>query len=334
MASPLRFRTSHEHWDDERFNREVLRPLEDKFGATAETTHPNNEFEGRLLSMGNGDVALFSWSHGPREPAYWTGNTETPKALWRTEKRSFEEVGGDIGDWAQDTLLELLLNEAPWLSRYEDLAWFFLPVLMSKDGSETAREFLREGAGFPGTDAEKSLSFYDDIASSGVFDGHRYEMASKLGSSKLHDGVRMSATMGEFNSAKLLHEAGYELVPEPEVETGHRLDYLARKNGSETLVEVTRPSATENRSAGTPEAAVRETASKKAKGNGQLNENDGLLLVDCSSFDDSAWRRIVNEKPEARHEPAVFYRVRPNESAEAYLIGKTRVRLSEAVEWV
>jgi len=336
MASPLRFRISNEHWDDERFGREVLRPLDDKFGATAELTHPNDEFEGRLLRMGNGDVALFAWSPDPTKPAYWTGNTETPKSLWRTEKRAFEDVGGALADWAQDRLLGILYDEAPWLSRYEALAWFFLPVLMSKDGAETARDFLRTGAGFPTgeIDADRALSFYADVVSSGLFDGHRYEMASKLGSSESRDGVRMSATMGEFNSAKILHDAGYELVPEPEVETGHRLDYLARRNGHETLVEVTRPSATENRSAGTPEAAVRETASKKSKGDGQLNENDGLLLVDCSSFDDKGWRRIAREKPDAGHEPAVFYRVRPDEPVEAYLVGETRVRLSEAVEWV
>jgi len=330
MASPLRFRISNERWGQGRFEREVLRPLDDKFGATAERTDGPEGYEGRLLRMGNGDVALFAWDDNV---GYWTGNTETPKVLWRTEKRAFEEVGGAVGEWAQEHLLTLLFNEAPWLKRYPNLAWFFLPVLMSKDGSEVTREFLRTGAGLPNVDADRALGFYDEVVGSDIFEGDRYTMASKLGTSEGTDSVRMEATMGEFNAAKILHEAGYAVEPEIGVESGHSLDFCARRDGDEVIVEVTRPTTTERRKVSTPEHAVRETASKKTEEGAQLRENEGVLFVDCSSFEDSAWRRIVEKKPEGGHEPAVFYRTRPD-STEAYLKGYTRLRLSDAVDWV
>ena len=332
MASPLRFRVSHERWGQGRFEREVLRPLDDKFGASAERTDGPTGYEGRLLRMRNGDVALFAWRPDGSN-AYWTGNTETPKELWRTEKRAFEEVGGELADWAQEHLMNLLLDEAPWLGRYESLARFFLPVLMSKDGAETARDFLRTGAGLPGVDADMALSFYDRIVASGVFEGHRYTMASKLGTSEGSDRVRMEATMGEFNAAALLHDAGYAVEPEIEVETGHSLDFRASRDGDSFIVEVTRPTPTGRRKADTPERAVRETAAKKTEEGAQLRGNDAVLFVDCSSFDDGAWRRIVDEKPSAGHEPAVLYRTRPDR-VEAFLKGETRLRLTEAVEWV
>lgn len=331
MASPLRFRVSDERWGQGRFEREILRPLDDKFGATAETDGPEG-YEGRVLRMGNGDIALFAWRKGG-SGAYWTGNTETPKSLWRTEKECFKDVGGEVADWAQDRLLTMLLNEAPWLERYPNLAEFFLPVLMSKDGRETAREFLRSGAGLPGVDADHALSFYDELVGSGVFDGYRYTMASKLGTSEGHDRVRMEATMGEFNAAKVLHDAGYSVEPEIEVETGHSLDFRASKDSEGIVVEVTRPTPTARRKAATPERAVRETAAKKTDEGAQLRKNDGVLFVDCSSFDDEAWRRIVEEKPGAGHEPAVFYRTRPGR-VEAFLKGQTRLRLTGAVDWV
>lgn len=333
MASPLRFRVSKERWDDERFERKVLRPLDDKFGATAQTTEGPEGYDGRLLRMRNGDAALFAWNESV---AYWTGNTETPKVLWGTNKKEFRRVGGGVGDWAEEELLTLLKNEAPWLERYPNVARFFLPVLMSKDGRDTAREFLRTGAGFPNTDADTALSFYEDLVSSDVFDGNRYTMASKLGTSESKDRVRMEATMGEFNAAKILGDAGYGVEPEVGVETGHSLDFRATRDGSEAIVEVTRPMPTERRKASTPERAVRETAAKKTESGAQLRKNDGVLLVDCSSFDDGAWRRIVEQKPDANHQPAVFYRTRPGETTEteAYLKGQTRLRLSDAVEWV
>jgi len=337
LASPLRFRISERGWGKGEFRRRVVAPLDDKFGVSVERTERPEGHEGRILRMKNGDFALFAWN-GDR--GYWTGNTETPEVLWRTEKEEFRTVGGDIADWAEEELLTALKNEAPWLERYPNVAEFFLPVLMSKDGRETTREFLRTGAGFPDTDADISLSFYDDLFSSDVFDGERYTMASKLGTSEGHDRVRMEATMGEFNTAKILHDAGYYVEPEIGMDSGHSLDFLAKSNGTDAIVEVTRPTPTGRRKASTPESAVRETAAKKTEAGGQLSQNDGVLFVDCSSFDNSAWERVVNRKPATGHEPAVVYRTRPGgggvtgAETEAYLRGHTRLRLSDAVEWV
>jgi hypothetical protein len=347
MASPLRFRISDRGWGDGQFERRVVAPLDDKFGVSVERTDRPEGHEGRVLRMKNGDFALFAWNG---DGAYWTGNTETPEALWGTNKRRFRRVGGDVADWAEEELLRALENEAPWLERYPGIAEFFLPVLMSKDGRETAREFLRTGAGFPnshsdsnshsnsdaGVDADVALSFYDGLVSSDVFEGHRYTMASKLGTSEGHDRVRMEATMGEYNAAKILHDAGYDVEPEIGMESGHSLDFRAKRNGTDAIVEVTRPTPTGRRKASTPEEAVRETAEKKSEAGGQLRENDGVLFVDCSSFDDGAWQRIVNRKPVTGHEPAVVYRTRPGERpvTEAYLRGHTQLRLSDAVVWV
>jgi len=333
MASPLRFRISERGWGQGEFRRRVVTPLDDKFGVSVERTERPEGYEGRVLRMRNGDFALFAWN-GDR--AYWTGNTETPEVLWQTNKKEFRRVGGDLADWAENELLTALKNEAPWLERYPGIAEFFLPVLISKDGSETARGFLRTGAGFPNTDADVALSFYDDLVSSDVFDGERYTMASKLGTSEGHDRVRMEATMGEYNAAKLLHDAGYGVEPEIGVDSGHSLDFRAKTDGTEAIVEVTRPTPTGRRKASTPEEAVRETAAKKSEAGGQLRENDGVLFVDCSSFDDRAWQRVVNRKPETGHEPAVVYRTRPGGTpeTEAYLRGHTRLRLSGAVAWV
>ena len=343
MASPLRFRISDRGWGDGQFRRRVVAPLDDKFGVSVERTDRPEGHEGRVLRMKNGDFALFAWNG---DGAYWTGNTETPEALWGTNKRRFRRVGGDVADWAEEELLRALENEAPWLERYPGIAEFFLPVLMSKDGRETAREFLRTGAGLPnshsnsnsdaGVDADVALSFYDGLVSSGVFEGHRYTMASKLGTSEGHDRVRMEATMGEYNAARILHDAGYDVEPEIGMESGHSLDFRAKRNGTDAIVEVTRPTPTGRRKASTPEEAVRETAEKKSEAGGQLRENDGVLFVDCSSFDDGAWQRIVNRKPVTGHEPAVVYRTRPGEKpiTEAYLRGHTQLRLSDAVVWV
>lgn len=346
MASPLRFRISERGWSEGEFERRVVAPLDDKFGVSVERSDRPDGHEGRVLRMRNGDAALFAWNG---ERAYWTGNTETPKVLWGTDKAEFRRVGGGVADWAEEELLTMLKNEAPWLESYPNVARFFLPVLMSKDGRETAREFLRTGAGFPDGEAEPraALSFYDDLVSSGVFDGHRYTMASKLGTSEAHDAVRMEAAMGEYNAAKILHDAGYGVEPEVGMETGHSLDFRAVRDEEDddrpgTIVEVTRPMPTGRRKASTPEQAVRETAAKKTESGAQLRENDGVLFVDCSSFDDAAWNRIVKEKPGANHEPAVFYRTRPDgrggrgtgTETEAYLKGGTRLRLSGAVDWV
>ncbi|MDY6780885.1 MAG: DUF5784 family protein, partial [Halobacteria archaeon] len=150
----------------------------------------------------------------------------------------------------QRELLADLRKAAPWLSDYPYLSWFFLPVLMSKDGRRTTRVFLRDhAAGFPDTTREEALSFYESFLSTGVFDENRYVMASKLGTSKSLDITRMAATMSEFNAAKLLADAGYEVVPEVEVDTGHSLDFEVRRDDRSSLVEVTRPLPPDERNA-------------------------------------------------------------------------------------
>jgi len=50
-------------------------------------------------------------------------------------------------------------------------------------------------------------------------------MASKLGTSAGVDLTRMQATMGEFNVAKLLHDADHDFEPEVELGSGHALDF-------------------------------------------------------------------------------------------------------------
>jgi len=277
----------------------------------------------RRFDMDNGDVALFAWNGNE---AYWMGNTETPSALWKTEKYTFEEIPDGIAEWVESELLAQLHEEAPWLADYPTLSWFFLPVFLSKDGRETSRRFFTEhAAGFPDVDAEEAIGFYEDFLATGALDDHRYVMASKLGTSERLDDFRMSASMSEFNVAWLLTEAGYDVAPEVEVTTGHSIDFRADPGG--VLVEVTRPRPPSRRAANTPVAAVRDTAETKT--NGQLADHGGgvTLFVDCSSFPDDAWAAVMGEQPEVRHRPAVVFRLRPDGSVEGYTKGSVPLEL-------
>jgi hypothetical protein len=284
--------------------------------------------------MDDGSVALFAWpdgdgsgENGDGTGGYWIGNTETPSSLWRTDKFGFAEVPTPVAEWTERELLAQLHEESPWLASYPHLSWFFLPVFLSKDGRETTREFFRDhAAGFPDATAEEGLDFYESFLETGVLDPYRETMAAKLGTSERVDLTRMSATMGEFDAAKLLSAAGYELTPEIEVSTGHSLDFRADRDGRGTLVEVTRPLPPRRRSASSPVTAVRETAGTKT--DGQLSAHAGgvVLFVDCTSFPDDDWARVLGERPSVRHKPAVIFRYRPDGRVEGY--GKGSVPLS------
>ncbi len=334
MAKPLRFRHSTESWSDGRVRGALLADLDANIGARmVDPQFPlPEEWDHCRFEMDNGDVALFAWND---EGAYWMGNTETPEVLWRTDKFGWNEVPYPIARWAQRELLADLAEADPWLAAYDHVSWFFLPVFSSKDGRETTREFFRDhAAGFPDATREEALAFYDDFLSTGVLDDYREEMAGKLGTSEYLDPVRMAAAMSEFTAAKVLHDAGYDVVPEIEVTTGHNLDFRAERDGTATLVEVTRPLPPEERSAGTPVAAVRDTAQTKTSG--QLSEHGGgaTLFVDCSSFRDDEWAAVRGERPEVHHRPAVVFRARPSGRIEAYAKGSVPLDLDAAVEWV
>ena len=338
MASPLRFRRSTERWTDDRIERDLLASLDETFGAQLLTPHyaAPGGYEASRFEMDNGDFALFLRATDGDE-AFWLGNTETPSALWRTEKYTFDEVPYPVARWAQRELLADLEVEAPWLAAYDHLSWFFLPVLFSKDGRHSSREFFRDHAmGFPDADRDEALGFYEAFLSTGALDDHRYEMASKLGTSPQVDPVRMASAMSEFTAAKLLVDAGYEVTPEIAVTTGHSLDFHAvSPNGGESpLVEVTRPRPPTRRQANTPVAALRETAETKVSG--QLDKHGGgaVLFVDCSSFRDDEWAAVRGERPDVRHRPAVVFRARPAGRIEAYSKGSVPLDLGGAVEWV
>lgn len=273
----------------------------------------------RRFDMDNGDTALFCWRDGE---AYWIGNTETPEVLWRTTKYAFSEVPDAIAEWAERELLAELYEAEPWLESYPTLAWFFLPVLSSKDGRDSTRTFFREyNAGFPETSRDEALSYYEEFLATGTLDPYRHEMAGKLGTSPVVDETRMTAAMAEFTVAKLLTDAGYTVTPEIEVTTGHSLDFRAVRGDTGTLVEVTRPLPPSKRSANSAVAAVRETAGSKS--GGQLSEHGGgaTLFVDCSSFPENAWSVIEAEQPAVSHRPAVVFRVVPGEGASGYTVG-------------
>jgi hypothetical protein len=337
VASPLRFRRSTERWTDERVEHDLYAPLHEKFGAETPTPHyagPSG-YETRRIEMDNGDLALFCWND---DEAFWLGNTETPSALWRTEKYTFEEIPYSVARWAQRELLGDLRTEAPWLADYDHLAWFFLPVLFSKDGRQSSRTFFREhAAGFPDATRDDALAFYDEFLTTGALDDHRYEMASKLGTSPQVDPVRMASAMSEFTAAKLLTDAGYDVTPEIEVTTGHSLDFRAESpgNGHESpLVEVTRPRPPTRRHADTPVAAVRETAETKTSGQLQKHGGGAVLFVDCSGFRDDEWNAVRGERPAVRHRPAVVFRARPSGEVEAYRKGSVPLDLDGALGWV
>jgi len=312
--------------------RDLYEDLDANLGATARRPwYAGPEGYGtRRFEMANGDLALVCWNG---TGAYWIGNTETPSALWKTEKYGFAAptVPDAVAEWAERELLAQLHEESPWLADYPALSWFFLPVFLSKDGRETTRAFFREhAAGFPAATAEAALDYYESFLATGVLDDDREIMAAKLGTSEHLDLTRMAATMGEFNAARLLSGAGYTVDPEVEVTTGHTLDFEARRDGETALVEVTRPLAPADRSAGTPAAAVRDTAATKT--DGQLAAHGGgvTLAVDCSSFPESAWRAVRERRPAVGHRPAVVYRAWPDGRVEGYAVG----RVDLAFDWL
>ena len=331
MAGPLRFRRSHEEWDVSRVRRDLHAPLNRTFSATLSSAwyRPPRGHRARRLEMDNGDRALFVWG----EDAFWLGNTQTPEALWCTEKYTFEEVPYPVARWAQRELLAELGMTDPWLAAYEHVAWFFLPVFLSKDGRASSRAFFAEhAAGFPDATPEDALGFYERFLSTGVFDDHRYTMAAKLGTSEHVDRTRMSATMGEFNAAKLLTDAGYAPVPEIQLDSGHALDFRVTNEHDPVgpvLVEVTRPGRPAGRSAGTPAAAIRQTGA--AKTDDQLAAHpDAVLFVDCSSFHDDEWAALAGERPGVGHRPAVVFRTRPEGSVAGYGKGSVPLDLDGA----
>ncbi len=275
--------------------------------------------------MDNGDFALFCWNG---QDAYWLGNTETPQALWRTEKYDFSEVPYAVSRWGERELLARLELVDPWLTEYDHLAWFFLPVFLSKDGRDSTRDFFAEhSAGFPDATPDEGLAFFDRALRTGMLDEHRYTMASKLGTSHGLDLGRMAATMGEFTVAKLLHDAGLEFEPEVQLDSGHALDFRV----GDHLVEVTRPRPPTRRATGTAIGALRETAG--AKNSDQLRAHpDATLFVDCSSFRDDEWAQIRGEKPSLSHEPTVVFRARPDGRVEGYHVGELPFDL-DSVEW-
>jgi hypothetical protein len=329
VAGPIRFRRDTRTWDSDRVDRDLYAPLADRFGATRRPSahDPPPGYEACQLRMDNGDLALFAWGD---KDAYWLGNTETPETLWRTNKHTFAEAPYPVARWAQRELLTELQVSEPWLAEYAYVSWYFLPVLFSKDGRETTREFFRDhAAGFPDATREDGLTFYEDVLTVTGLDDHRYTMASKLGTSKRVDLVRMRATMAEFNAAKLLTDAGYEYTPEVALDSGHALDF--RVHNPETLVEVTRPEPPARRRAGTPAAALRETVTGKS--NDQLSaHNEAVVFVDCSSFRDDEWNAVAGEQPAAGHEPAVVYRMRPDGHVAGYTRGDVGLRLDYLLE--
>jgi hypothetical protein len=259
------------------------------------------------------------------------GNTETPEALWRTDKHTFEEVPYPIARWAQRELLADLHRADPWLADYDYLSWFFLPVLLSKDGRDSTRTFLREhAAGFPDAERDAALRFYEEFLATGALAPHRYTMAAKLGTSQGGDWFRMAATMSEFTVARLLVDAGLGFEPEVQLDSGYVLDFRV---GSQ-LIEVTRPRPpTRRQRADTPVAAVRQTG--KSKTDGQLDAHPGtLLLVDCSSFRDDEWNRVAGERPDIAHRPTVVFRARPDGTFEGYRVGRCPLELDAAMTWV
>lgn len=334
MARPLRFRRSPEAWSERRVDRELLASLEQNIGATAVEPRfePGGPWQTHRFEMANGDVALFARGE---DSAYWIGNTETPSALWRTEKDSWTDVPYAVARWAQRELLRDLHDRASWLEPYPHLSWFFLPVFLSKDGRETSLTFFRDhAAGFPAADRDQALSFYESFLHSGVLDPYRESMAGKLGTSEQLNVSRMRATMSEFTVAKILVDAGYRIIPEIDVDTGHTLDFRATRPGHrEVLVEVTRPRPTGRRTAGTPAAALRDTAGSKARG--QLRHHgETVLFVDCTSFPADEWAAIAGEHVSIPHNPGVVFRALPDGRVQGYRVGTVPMTLDDAIEWI
>ncbi|SDJ89414.1 hypothetical protein SAMN05216226_11153 [Halovenus aranensis] len=317
VAGPIRFRHSQSSWSHSRVDTALYSPLDEKFGATKREplVEPPPEYDACRFEMDNGDLALFAWTDSD---AYWLGNTETPQALWRTEKYTFDEVTYPLARWAQRELLEDLADSDPWLAAYDHVTWFFLPVFFSKDGRETTRTFFRDhAAGFPDADREAGLAFYEDLLSTGILDDYRYTMATKLGTSEQLDLVRMRAAMAELHAAKLLDDTGHGFTPEVPLDSGYALDFRA---DSGTLIEVTRPEPPARRRAGTPASALRETVDGKT--GTQLDAHPGtVLFVDCTSFRDDEWFTVRDAQPGVGYTPAVVYRMRPDKPPAGYVVG-------------
>jgi hypothetical protein len=327
VAKPLRFRYSPAAWSADRVRRQLFDDLQANIGARA--VGPwyaiAGNWETHRFEMANGDLALFARCG---ERAYWMGNTETPEALWRTEKVGWEAVPYQVARWAQRELLSTLTEETPWLGAFPHLSWFFLPVFMSKDGRESTRAFFRDhAAGFPDAEWRAAARFFESGLESGALDPYREVMAGKLGTSPRVDRVRMSAAMAEFITAKLLVEAGYTITPEIEVATGHSLDFRAQKNRTNRLIEVTRPQVPARRAAAGPVAAVRDTVATKVDGQLAAHGGGATLFVDCSSFVERDWQTVRERKPDMSHRPAVVFRARPDGFVEGYGLGAVGVDL-------
>lgn len=305
---------------------------------------PPSGYDAKRFEMDNGDIALFCWTDHGDAPAgvsagpgaYWLGNTETPSSLWRTDKYGFADVPYPVRRWAERELLAQLRMESPWLEDADHLAWFFLPVFLSKDGRETTRSFfIDHAAGFPEATPAAAIQHYESVLHTGALDPYREEMAGKLGTSAELDLTRMTAAMGEFNVAKLLVDAGYTITPEIEVTTGHSIDFRADPPDSDgadgVLIEVTRPLPPDRRAANSAVAAIRDTV--KTKTDGQLDAHAGgvVLFVDCSSFPEEAFQSIINEQPDVGHRPAVVFRLRPNSEARGYSKGRVPLSLDDVV---
>jgi hypothetical protein len=317
VARPLRFRYAPGSWSVDRVRSEVYGPLNANLGARMGQPWyaPPEGVEARRFDIDNGDTALICWDE---EAAYWLGNTETPSSLWRTDKVALAEAPSEMTEWAEQEFLAELLEAEPWLAPYPTLASFFLPVLCSKDGADSTRTFLRDHAcGFPDADLDDALTFYDATLARGIFDADRETMAAKLGTSKQVDCGRMAATMGEFDAARLLDDAGHGFTPEAAVDGGYSLDY---RTDAGRLVEVTRPLPAARRAAG-PIAGLRETANAKVDGQLAGRAGEAVLFVDCTSFPDDDWARVAGERPEPTHRPAVVYRYRPSGLVAGYTVG-------------
>ena len=348
MAQPLRFRRSPGRWDKNRVRTQIERPLDQNLGAAAGdpwyASPPG--FGARRFDMDDGSWALFCWSdEDPRPPdgagggpvGYWLGNTETPSALWRTDKYGFDAVPYPVSRWAQRELLAGLHDDDPWLADYPHVSWFFLPVFCSKDGAATTRAFFRDhAAGFPDATRKEGTGYVERVLHPGILDGYRETMAGKLGTSTSMDLVRMSATIGEFTAAKLLTDAEYAITPEAAVTTGHSLDYRAADpvTGEAWLAEVTRPQPVSTRSASGPVAAVRDTVETKTSGQLSAHGGGATLLVDCSSFPADDWAAVKAAKPDVGHRPAIVLRARPSGRIEAYQKGSVPLAFDDALEWV
>lgn len=331
VAGPLRFRRSDEAWSPTRLQNDIYQPLNDQFGAHMdEPWFPlsDDRYEAIRFEMDNGDFALFTYQD---THAYWLGNTVTPEVLWRTEKETFEEAPAAISRWAERELTTRIELTDPWLTEYEHLTWFFLPVFCSKDGRNTTRRFFAEdAAGFPDATMDDGLSFFEAFLQQGVLDQYRYIMASKLGTSPQYDVTRMRATMAEFTVAKILADSSLPLKPEVEQASGHALDFVV----NDQLIEVTRPEPPHRRShADNPIAAVKESG--RAKQDAQLAAHpNALLFVDCTSFLDDEWAAIRSEQPSINHVPTVVFRARPTGHIEGYHHGTLPFSLASGISWI